>query len=297
ILARLILVERTYLRSRKFVLRTGLVLFGLALWPCLFRGTAGGWAEKLHQFRDSWAGMVLLTPFDAFSHVIVADAWHSVAGWAGAALLVDGVLLTLIAWLDASYSEAIVLQSQRDYDRLEKRDRDTSVTGENLRKHPWQLKPFGYCCGAGPIAWRQLMAALRSTRLEFWLLWLASIAAAAFVTLGLSHAKQQQMIDGAGVLEPVFAVLVLIGVGARGISTFACDFRCDIKRIDALKMLPCPPLAIAAGELFAPLILASVGTFLYAGSVAVIEPRLCWLMLALLLFAPSLNLFHAGYEN
>src|SRR5581483_12150089 len=108
ILARLILVERTYLRSRKFVLRTGLVLFGLALWPCLFRGTAGGWAEKLHQFRDSWAGMVLLTPFDAFSHVIVANAWHSVAGWAGAALLVDGGLLTLIAWLDASYSEAIV---------------------------------------------------------------------------------------------------------------------------------------------------------------------------------------------
>lgn len=291
-LARLILVERAFHRWQKIVLRGGLFLLALALWPCLFRGA--GFVEKIHRFRDSWAGIVLLSPFDVFSRMITAETPLGALKWMVVAMLINLSLFTLLVWLDARHGEVIAINSLREYDTA-KNGRSTVLASEEKEKHPWQPARFRYWRGAGPIAWRQLIAAFRTTRLELWLVWFVYIGLS-IVMLEMSYLLKQK-VPGFEFFVPLAAGLGLFMAGGFGILIVRRDFRSEIKRMELVKMLPCPPLSVAIGELFAPFFISTAAVWLYAAGVAALDHRLRSLMLFLLAIAPSYNLFHLAYEN
>ena len=76
-------------------------------------------AELARSFRASWTGMVLLAPFEVFSHAILAgDLFPDLVCWGAAALAIDLGLLVLIFKLDADYLEAAAAISQKVYETV-----------------------------------------------------------------------------------------------------------------------------------------------------------------------------------
>ena len=65
--------------------------------------------------------MVLLAPFEVFSHAILAADWFpELVCWGGGALAIDLGLLALIFKLDADYLESAAAISQKLYEKIQR---------------------------------------------------------------------------------------------------------------------------------------------------------------------------------
>jgi hypothetical protein len=148
----------------------------------------------------------------------------------------------------------------------------------------WRLPMPARLRGAGPIAWRQSVSALRSSRGVIYVVLLiaASVALLAYV-----------MKDGGS------------GLAAAGLVGFALftfpqmlqfDFRGDFERIDSLKTLPCSAAAIVVGELVVPVILATAIEW-----ALVLSTGPLWTdwntILVVCALLPTANLIVFGMEN
>src|SRR5262249_45143909 len=144
-----------------------LLLVGLA--QVARRVQAGGIAELVASLRESSTLRVLVAPFQVFTRAIFAEAWFpDLAGWAAAALAIDLGLLIVILKMDANYLEWAAAISQKLYEQLRRTKQGgglavpASSRGIRIRlAHPPWLG------GAGPVAWRQLLLAIRTSRHVF----------------------------------------------------------------------------------------------------------------------------------
>ena len=110
---------------------------------------------------------MFLAPFEVFSHAILAARFFpDLVCWGAAAAAIDLGLLVLVLKLDADYLEGAAAISQKLYERMQRARQGggialpTSKAAARLRipRLPW----LG---GAGPLAWRQLLIAMRTSRL------------------------------------------------------------------------------------------------------------------------------------
>ena len=162
--------ERAFTRGRKlFVLLVG-VMLAIALLPVLRHRDGAphvaGFTDAAIAMRQTPIGRVIVAPFDVFGRVVGATSvWPEMVEWAGIAVLVNLGMLGVVMWLDAHYLEAAAATSQRMYENVRRVRRAGGIALRASRgSGRLRLPTFPRLGGAGPIAWRQLSAALRQSR-------------------------------------------------------------------------------------------------------------------------------------
>jgi ABC-2 type transport system permease protein len=280
--------ERIYSAARRGVLLTALGAIVVIVAPRFAAMMNHGPVELMAQVHATLAGRILLAPFDVFAHTFTARTlFPDLVKWGGLALLIDVFMLAVVIGLDANYLETAAAVSQRRYDRLHRARRGgigmmtaRSTAGLHVRPLPW-------LAGAGPVAWRQLVGALRSSR---GLLLLLAIIAVSASTVILSHHGNR-----ASALGPVIGTGIWINL--LFVTMLRFDFRDELDRMDLLRSLPIRPAAIAAAELITPVLVLTImqGLLLIAMGIARMMPLP--FIFAAAAFTVPFNLLLAGIEN
>jgi hypothetical protein len=277
--------QTAYTRARKVALVLIAIPIVVGIFQVLINASGRDLFATVTEFRKSSAGRFVLLPFQVFSRTITAERVPEFVGWGALAAAVNGGLIALILRLDADFYERSVAVSEKVYRALERARRGEAWMGmAKPTGARWRLPMPARLRGAGPIAWRQCTSALRSARA---VMVVVLIMAAGIVLL--TYATRD---EGSGVAIGSLAMFALFMLPHM----LQFDFRGDIERIDFLKTLPATPAAVAAGELIAPVLFATVvewGLLLGIG----------WLwtdwrtIVAVCAFVPLINLILFSLEN
>ena len=238
--------QATYTRARKIALALIAVLILAGLAQVMANFASGDLFAMMRAFGQTPAGRLVLLPFQVFSRTITAERLPEFAGWGLLAAGVNAALIGLTLRLDADFYERSVAVSEKIYHALERARRGQAWMG--LAKPSganWRLPMPGRWGGAGPIAWRQITSALRSSRAVVYVV----LAMAGGIVL-LTYATRD---EGGGMGLGVLAMFALFMLPHM----LQFDFRGDIERIDFLKTLPASPVAVVLGELIAPILFAT----------------------------------------
>ena len=278
--------ERAYSGTRRGILVVAALLAIMAIGTTLAARPHGNSLDFMMRVHATIAGRVLLAPFDVFAHTITAGG-ADLLKWGVPALLIDLLMVALVIGLDANYLETAATVSQRRYERRQ-RSRGGGVArlagASGPRFRVIQLPRFG---GAGPIAWRQLVGAVRSSRALLILLIVIGIAGGTFI---LQHRD-----NSFSSVEKLLGAVAWINMVL--ISMLKFDFRDELDRLDLLRSLPVRPIAVAAGELFTPVLVltAMQATLLVAVTLCVKDG---WkFALPIAAFAVPFNVLQVGIEN
>jgi hypothetical protein len=279
--------ERAYSGTRKIVLLAIALLAILIVAPKLMAHTNNSLLEILKQIHATISGQILLAPFDVFARAITANSTSDLALWATIALLIDLFMLAVVIGLDANYLETAAVSSQRRYERLQ-RVRRSGVAGMSRGNGPkFRVPQLPWLGGAGPIAWRQLIGAVRSTRALFTVLGIMAIIAGTFIfqQRGGSKSSMEQLLGTAAWMNVVF------------ISMLKFDFRDELDRLDLLRSLPIHPIAVAAAELVAPVLMLTIMQAMLLIAVAISFRGAQTFLLWAAAFAIPFNVLLAAVEN
>ncbi|MFH1738281.1 MAG: putative ABC exporter domain-containing protein [bacterium] len=295
VLIRQTVSQYSYTWVRKLVLGILIGLIALGLWQAM---VAVGWRDVmqlLRRFRESWAGICLLAPFDVFGRTITAETlFPEFLGWASLALGMDLVLLFLVIRLDANYLEAAVAISEKVYTRMQRARRGgPAAVSINRRAVRLRLPHPPWLGGIGPIAWRQLTTAVRSSGSQIFLLIIIAVTAGPFLISMLGNHDD--------VLKAKGMVFVPVGFAAWLSLWFTMivpfDFRSDLDRMEWLKMLPVRPVTIVLGQLAAPTLIFCVLEFLLFGGLAIFIREWRLVLFVSMLFVLPYNLLQFGIDN
>jgi hypothetical protein len=274
-----------YTRARKlaFAIIGAALVVGLA--QAAATHAAGGGIAMLKEVAQTPVARAVLLPFQVFSRTIAAERLPDFLGWGSLALAINASLIALTLRLDTDFYERSISVSERVYLALENAKRGQawlSFSKPSARR--WRLPLPARWRGAGPIAWRQSISALRSSRgVIYVVLFMAAAVGLAAYFFGEG---------GQG--------LAVFGFGTFFLFTFPqmlqFDFRGDIERIDMLKTIPASAAAIVAGELIVPIVLATVIEWF----LVLVTGRLwtTWsVILAVCAFLPAANVVVFAVEN
>jgi hypothetical protein len=289
------------LGARAHTWRRRLVLFGLLLLvlvPVLFLGrdlpglTAG---QVLDRVEQSAVVQAVLMPLGWFAQTIAAENFRDLLAYGARALGLDAALVVLVFALDADYLEASAAASERTYARLQ-RVRQAGASAGWYRPGPGKrvtLPSLPWWGGVGPVAWRQLLAALRSLRgLTIFLAILggALLVVPVIALVGREHPAEPAL---GWLLASALGVLSLLSLPA----TLTFDFRGDVDRMDVLKALPIAPWRVVVGQLAGVvLLLGAIELLGLAGIQALFGGVLPVLLAALVLCWPA-NFLTVGIDN
>jgi hypothetical protein len=210
--------------------------------------------EWLDQAERSPAFRVVLAPFGWFLDTFTAERlWPDLLAAALRALAVNAVLLVLVFLLDAQYLETAAATSERVYARLERlRSGGPALAPAGASgKVRLTLPDLPWWGGAGPIAWRQLLAALRNFKgLVVFLLIMGFVLLRPVLSGGADREADAALSHVLG--GTVFAMSVFL------LPLLPFDFRGDVDRMEVLKSLPVRPSRVVIGQLIAPVVFTSV---------------------------------------
>ncbi|HEY3967930.1 MAG TPA: putative ABC exporter domain-containing protein [Planctomycetaceae bacterium] len=283
--------ERAYTRGRRLVLIVLAALIAAGIGQVAVRRVEGGVIEYARNFRSTELGQCLLAPFEVFSRTMTADVFFpDFLGWGALALVLDAALLGLVLRLDANFLESSITASQKLYQKIERMRRGQMWM--NLSKAPagrWRIPLLPRWSGAGPIAWRQLMSALRGSRgiVYFLLAMLGAIAIPAYFVGG---SEPLVLVGAASGFAPMISLFFMPQL-------LQFDFRSDLDRIDVLKTLPASPVAIVAGELLAPVIFATLYELPFVIAIGLVQPEWLLIVISGVVLVPTINLFVFAFEN
>jgi ABC-2 type transport system permease protein len=279
--------ERAYSGARRAILIVAGALVAIAAIPTLISHLHSPLLEIMAQVHGTLAGRVLLAPFDVFARTITARP-GDLLKWAMLALLIDVIMLAVVIGLDANYLETASAVSQKRYERRQRRKDGLGqlTTASGPRFRVFELPRLG---GAGPIAWRQMIGAARSSRALLLLLLVIGFGAGSILW---QHGK------GGGRLASLEQMLgTVVWMNLVFISMLKFDFRDELDRLDLLRSLPIGPTAIAAAELFTPVLVLTLMQVVLLVALAV-SVRGAWrFVLPAAAFAVPFNLLQAGIEN
>lgn len=248
-----------YSRGRRLMLFVVLALVGLAVGPSIRAGAQHSPREWLELFAASRSGAILLAPFGVFAHLIVAPTlFPDALRYAAIAMALIGALVVVVMWLDVRFEESAAAAGAALYARLQRARRGAALIGPASKTSArWRPPPFPRLGGAGPIARRQLTAALRQSRGIFVLIGL--ICAGGLIAMFMMEGEND--ITGLLIAALVWMTLLLT-------NNLRFDFRGDVDLIDTLKALPVRPAAVAIAQLIVPvLVLFACQVFLLAAAV------------------------------
>jgi Putative ABC exporter len=244
-----IVAEQAYTSKRRLLLLSiGVLILG-ALAQMLWQTPLQSPSELARSLRASWTGMVLLAPFEVFSHAIMAREWFpDLVCWGAGALAIDLGLLALIFRLDADYLESAAAVSQKVYEKVQQMKQGGGIAiPASAKAARIRLGPFPWLGGAGPLAWRQILIAMRTSKYALIISLLVAVVIGIMAFVGDRNRAGPDFVS-------------IMGVGFLAYLTFIFSmqlpwaFRGDIVHMDCLKSLPIAPLSLAVGELAGGLI-------------------------------------------
>ncbi|QGJ69883.1 Hypothetical protein PBC10988_15700 [Planctomycetales bacterium 10988] len=252
--------------------------------------TASG-SSWLAATQASWVAYLVLLPFAAFGKILTSERlFPELLGWTLLGVAINLGMTLLIRRLDYYYLEAALSSSQRFYQIIQRAQRGGAlsalVTPFSSRT---KLPKLPFLGGAGPIAWRQLSAASRSLPTVLGVVGLCLFAI--FTPLLLPKADTEvvelaKVAAGAAVLQLTILFTMLLRF----------DFRGDLHQMDTLKSLPISAYSIVLGELFAPILIASLAQLTLLTGMAMLSDNPMLLLYALWFVIP-LNFLFFGLEN
>ncbi len=280
--------QQAYTRARKAFLLVVVLLLAAGAWQASSAAAEHGPLQQIKQFGETPVGLCLLAPFQLYSHTITAEAlFPDLLLWATAAASLNLALLALVMWLDVNYLESAAAISQKLYARIQRVRRGGLGWAATPSAARWHLPVLPWLRGAGPIAWRQLMHAMRNTRgLLFFLIILTA------VTCPMLLVRQK----GPGI-PPGFLAGNLFFLTIILTRMLPFDFRGDLDHLDWLKSLPIGSTAVASGQLVTPVLLMTSIHWLLLGGMAALIDGSPTILLAMALFCPPLNWLLFGSEN
>ncbi len=235
----------------------------------------------------SWAARPCL-------ELLLAQDLGSAFAWGAAGVAVLVALVEAIARLDVAYAEAAFARSDAfERRRARMRSGGGSLAGDRGSARV-RLPRFPRLWGAGPLAWRQCLELARNFR------GVLSMIVVMGVTIGVA------------VLAPVLgdpdpertAFAARIGLGVVVLMSivltqnFAFDFRRDVDRMAALKALPLPAVAVAAGQLVAAALFTTLLQLVGFALVAVVTDAVpTRILIALALPLPALSWAAVALDN
>src|SRR5690606_30173248 len=85
--------------------------------------------------------------------------------WGTLSLAIDAALVAIVLRIDSDFLENSIKTSQKLYDKIQ-RARSGGALANMVKAGDtrWRVPRLPWLAGAGPVAWRQLMTAMRSTR-------------------------------------------------------------------------------------------------------------------------------------
>lgn len=242
-----ILGEVAYSRARKVGLVVLVVVGALAASQVVGRMQGGATSKLLSAFQESPALQVMVAPFQVYTRAALAGRlFPDLIGWGAAALAIDAVLVGIVLRLDRDYLETAATISQRVYERVV-RMKQGGGFAMPVGKAAARVRVSGlpWMGGFGPIAWRQISIALRTSRGVL----VSSVLVIVMIGGSLAFSS------GSGPAGPKGSALPWVALGMVFYLTFLFSmqlpwaFRGDLDHIETLKTLPITPVAIAAGEL------------------------------------------------
>jgi hypothetical protein len=244
--------EQTRNRGRRFLLLAlALVALGAAFWARR-QVPDNDLVALAEQIEHAPLFQLLLVPFGWFAGTFTAADPVEAVQFGVRSLAVDAGLLVLLFVLDAHYLEAAAAASERHYALLQRLRGSGAGTMPLIgpRKAGFSLPDLPRLGGAGPIAWRQMVTALRSLRgllVLIVILLVLLLQPILFADLHRVHDPMlSRMLAGMAFGGSIFLMQML-----------PFDFRGDVDRMEVLKSLPVTPLAIVAGQLVTPVLLSS----------------------------------------
>jgi hypothetical protein len=226
--------------------------------------------------------------------LLLAQDLPSALAWGGACVAVLVVLVLAIARLDVAYAEAAFARS-RAFERRRYRMRSGGGSLAGGRSSPGvRLPRFPRLWGAGPLAWRQCLELARNLRgvLSMIVVMGVTIAVAVLApVLGDPDPERSAFAARLGLGIVVLMSIVLT-------QNFAFDFRRDVDRMAALKVLPVPGVAVAAGQLVAATLFTTLLQVVGFAMVAVATDAFSLrVLLSLALPLPALSWAAVAVDN
>ncbi|MDP9174425.1 MAG: putative ABC exporter domain-containing protein [Planctomycetota bacterium] len=280
--------ERLYSAARRGAVILVLAVVAIAVLPRLAVAMREGPVELMRQVHATLAGKILLAPFDVFARTLIASTAQSLAIWGTTALAIDLLLFATVIGLDSNYLETAATVSQRRYERQQRFRRTGGVMamgssgGTKLR-----VPSLPFLAGVGPIAWRQLTTAIRSSRGLLLLIGIIVFSAGAMIW--------ENRGEVASSLGPFVGLIVWVNVVV--VSMLKFDFRDELDRLDFLRSLPISPLAVAAGELVAPVLVLTAVQALLLIAVATSIRGAAIIVVPAAAFAVPFNVLLVAIEN
>jgi len=277
--------QRAYTRARKIILFIfGALLAVIAGQVMSMRADARD-AGFLLLLKDSPWVQYLLMPLAPFARVMTAESlFPDLALWAAVCVAMNATLFFVIVGLDAEYRETAIRISQRIYTRIQHAQRSgmaPAVVKAGKRRMP--LLPWWG--GTGPIIWRQCVNAIRNSRSMLMITILLTVAVA---VPAMRNDTSERGI--ATILTMLIWLTVMMSMMIR------FDFRADIERMDWLKVLPIPPLALSAGQLVVPVAICTA-LQVYLTAIATYFMGRQELIPLMLVFGLPTNLLMFAAEN
>jgi hypothetical protein len=287
---------RAHGRRRQAVLFALLLVALLAVLPLGRDVLAIPPPQLLERVEQSTAVRAALEPLRWFVQTVTAQSLQELLAYGVRCLAIDAALVVAVFLLDADYLEASATASEQIYARLQRVRQGGAAAGWyrvprkgrllTLPSPPW----WG---GVGPIAWRQLLAALRSLRgLTIFLALLGGLLLVVplLILVGGRHSEA----PAARLILPIaLGILSLVSLPA----TLTFDFRGDVDRMDVLKTLPMAPWRIVLGQLACGVLLLGV---IQLGALAALQLALGGLgpvLLGALLLCWPANFLTLGIDN
>ncbi|HET9943143.1 MAG TPA: putative ABC exporter domain-containing protein, partial [Terriglobia bacterium] len=278
--------QSAYTRARKAVLILVGVVIVLGLVQAAANQPVGDPIAILQEFARTPIGRIVLAPFQLFSRTIAAERFFpDFLAWGSLALGLNAALLVLTLRLDTDFYERSAAVSEKVYRALENARRGQawmSLSKPSVMR--WRVPMPARLRGAGPVAWRQAVGALRASRGIIYVV--LSIAGIVMLALYLLPDTASGMAGTALIMFALFTFPQMLQF----------DFRGDIERVDLLKTLPASAGAIVMGELMVPIASATIVEW---AIVLVAGPL--WTdwstVLAICAFLPLANLIVFALEN
>jgi hypothetical protein len=239
------------------------------------------------EMGQTLSGRIVLAPFRVFAHSMLASEFlFEGLGWSVVAAAIDLVMATIVLRLDANFLETAATVSARRYERLGRMRRSGLGGLATAKSGSWKIPMLPWMAGTGPIFWRQLTTALRTTRTLLSILIIAAIGG------GVVIAKNTEPGVAIGI---VISVSVYLNLFISQLLRF--DFRGDLDHLDVLRSLPLRPTAVAFSQLLTPALLLCAVEFVLLATVGIVGDCSAESLIAVAVFAVPLNLLALGVDN
>jgi len=272
------------------VRRSHVIILLVALMAVLvwyLAGIGNGLAGALTLFQSSLVGTLVLAPFGVFVNVFLAPSiYPGLLGWAVLGFAINAALLAVIILLDGHSYEASVAASLKLHKRWVQARRSGLLWGaQPVRVRSFRKPPF--IGGVGPIAWRQLLAALRISSKPVLVFLGVAMLAGPLVVIAAADISMWSRIG--------FVFFVAVYVLPR---TLVFDFRSDLDTLENFKALPLQHWKLGVGQLVAPVLLTSLVELVLLGSVAMfLDGTQRVIIVGMMPFLVPFNLLLYGLEN